>query len=702
MYRSRSTRSKGRKTGGDLDAEAIKQANKRKRDDGQRRCYAHLKGSTTRCLQVSSAESDFCQLHGGWEEKISEGVQGYSRFNDSDDDEEGRGKEDDRPDARKKKKKKKPKQKRSKRKNEGEEKEDDGRERFSSLPLPGRLTSVSSEIESLDAISAALDYVPVNDKGANPRPGLVASVKEVKEISAINSWEELAQKSHCPNLQTFFAPEVKDLIPPNHEVFFPRILRAITSQQVVVDSCFGSDSKSLASLCLLLGKISHTRKTTPMLQLEEILEILRHISLDHADLSGAAAQKLWIRDPTTSLVDPEKILESFSTNVAEALAFALIQPCIDAREAGEDIFGLNLSYPRCLLFLAPSGNGTLGHLQKLFQLSPFGDLKVDSATQSLFNSGDWTTTEVYADMLERHLCRFDNTVKGMAESEEGWASQPVIPRIRDASMKDLAFYVKSITSAIREREPPAPQKHDQDDECRAATGGVGPTRVSKAPSWAIPKAEEMFTRDRRPKKRTEVLAPLPGATSTTTGSAVKAGSPGNSNDTADGRVRPMTTAERGRAKRELAIKYSGAQGTSAFEPSMLEAIIQNKGDDTRYDKRLNAPAAGAKTHFYRVVRKRCRQLGIALSDAQIDYLLQRQLSRVNFNLFERYTANMKLESTQKTQKQQLPALGFTTLLHQFTWFQDIFGLVVGPIEAAAIVGFWKRELNTMREEECVD
>ena len=40
-------------------------------------------------------------------------------------------------------------------------------------------------------------------------------------------------------------------------------------------------------------------------------------------------------------MDPEKILEYFSTNVAEALAFALIQPCIDAREAGEDIFGLN-------------------------------------------------------------------------------------------------------------------------------------------------------------------------------------------------------------------------------------------------------------------------------------------------------------------------------------------------------------------------
>ena len=27
---------------------------------------------------------------------------------------------------------------------------------------------------------------------------------------------------------------------------------------------------------------------------------------------------------------------------------------------------------------------------------------------------------------------------------------------------------------------------------------------------------------------------------------------------------------------------------------------------------------------------------------------------------------------------------------------------MGPIEAEAIVAFWKRELDTMREEECVD
>jgi hypothetical protein len=65
-----------------------------------------------------------------------------------------------------------------------------------------------------------------------------------------------------------------------------------------------------------------------MLQLEEILEILRHISPDHADPSGEAAQELWIRDPTTSLVDPEKILESFSANVADILGFALVRPCM--------------------------------------------------------------------------------------------------------------------------------------------------------------------------------------------------------------------------------------------------------------------------------------------------------------------------------------------------------------------------------------
>jgi hypothetical protein len=68
-------------------------------------------------------------------------------------------------------------------------------------------------------------------------------------------------------------------------------------------------------------------------------------------------------------------------------------------------------------------------------------------------------------------------------------------------------------------------------------------------------------------------------------------------------------------------------------------------------------------------------------------------------MHECYTTNLKLEAKQKAQKQQLPTHGYTTLRRQFNWFQEIFGLVVGAAEAAAIVGFWKRELDTMREEE---
>jgi len=212
----------------------------------------------------------------------------------------------------------------------------------------------------------------------------------------------------------------------------------------------------------------------------------------------------------------------------------------------------------------------------------------------------------------------------------------------------------------------------------------------------------MFTRDRRPKKRTVEMEPPPGAASTAGGSAAGTESLGGTGGTAGDRVRPMTSADRGRAKHKLAIQYSDDQATSALDPAMLEALVQGKGDDTRYDKRLNAPAPGGKTHYRRIVRKRCRALAMALSDEQIDFLIQRELSRVNVNLYERYTANLNLEATQKTQKLQLPAHGYTTLLRQFRWFQELFGLVVGPLEAAAIVEFWKRELDTMREEECVD
>jgi hypothetical protein len=166
----------------------------------------------------------------------------------------------------------------------------------------------------------------------------------------------------------------------------------------------------------------------------------------------------------------------------------------------------------------------------------------------------------------------------------------------------------------------------------------------------MPKPEDMFTRDRRPKKRTVDIAPLPGAASTIGGSADETKSLGDTGGSAGDRARPMFSADRGRTKRKLAIQYSGAEATSALDPEMLEALVQGKGDSTRYNKRLNAPAPGGKTHYRRVVRERCSALAIALSDEQIDFLIQRQLSRVNFNLYERYTANMKLEAKQKTQK----------------------------------------------------
>ena len=121
----------------------------------------------------------------------------------------------------------------------------------------------------------------------------------------------------------------------------------------------------------------------------------------------------------------------------------------------------------------------------------------------------------------------------------------------------------------------------------------------------------------------------------------------------------MTPAERRPGQRELADDYADPEATSALDPAMLKALVQGKGDDTRYDKRLNAPAPGGKAHFRTLVRRGGGQLGIALSDEQIDFLIQRKLSRVNFNLYERYTA--KPEARGEAEEAEAAASG--TRLH---------------------------------------
>ena len=142
---------------------------------------------------------------------------------------------------------------------------------------PARRSSESGEVSPLGVIADALNYVPARARGGSRTPGMVASAEEVEEASAISSWTEMALSPHCPNIQAFFPPEVKDLIPPNHVDYFSKIVHETISQQVIID-CFGGGEGSSTSLSLLLGKVSHSRKTSPMLQLEEILEIFRHVS----------------------------------------------------------------------------------------------------------------------------------------------------------------------------------------------------------------------------------------------------------------------------------------------------------------------------------------------------------------------------------------------------------------------------------------
>jgi hypothetical protein len=113
-----------------------------------------------------------------------------------------------------------------------------------------------------------INYEPPIEKGGSPMPGVVASAEEVKESTAVTSWSAAEVFPHWfPNIQAFLPSEVKEQLPPNHDGY-SGIVKAIVSQEVEVD-CFGGGSGSSTSLGLLLGKISHTRKTTWMLQLRQ-------------------------------------------------------------------------------------------------------------------------------------------------------------------------------------------------------------------------------------------------------------------------------------------------------------------------------------------------------------------------------------------------------------------------------------------------
>ena len=141
-------------------------------------------------------------------------------------------------------------------------------------------------------------------------------------------------------------------------------------------------------------------------------------------------------------------------------------------------------------------------------------------------------------------------------------------------------------------------ERDQGDKGHASTGGVGSAEDRKAPSWGIPTSESMFSRDRRPKKRTVEMEPLPGAASTVGGSAAGTESRGDTGGTAGDRVRPMSSAERGRAKHKLAVQYSDEQATSALDPAMLEENLMFGSPEIVVEKLKQYQSIGVDAFIY--------------------------------------------------------------------------------------------------------
>ena len=214
------TRSENQEPGSDLDADAIKAANKMPRPDGEKRCYACLKGSTTRCFRKSFGATDFCKGHAQWSSRLRAGDQEYNRFIDSD--EEGGGDEELPDSGRKKKTKKKKKKKKQVTSDHDERGGEEEVDTYLAKPLPAPKTSSPrfDGVVPLGALDSLIDYEPIGTKGEIPSPGVVASPDEVDEASAAFTWAALPPHL-VPNLQAFLPQELKDVLPPQPRRILP-------------------------------------------------------------------------------------------------------------------------------------------------------------------------------------------------------------------------------------------------------------------------------------------------------------------------------------------------------------------------------------------------------------------------------------------------------------------------------------------------
>jgi hypothetical protein len=545
-----------------------------------------------------------------------------------------------------------------------------------------------------------VDFQPANDNLDRANPGKVVSDEEIT-AAASDNWDTLFACC-CKNIQKFFTKPILGLYEPNSRRISDLVEGVINT--TVQKSAFGGGESTRMSLGFLLGGISHTRRILPVLQLDAILEYVRFLEVKHDELDGTEAQKLWlIGDNTEMPTTHEQVREVFTKNIALTIARQMVVVTEEVRESGRNIFDQGLSWPRSLMFLAPSGWAHLTGLRHLSEKAPFGRMELTSQTQTLLNAGSWTAHELYADMLESCLQYMDDTVKSMTKTEEGWALQPSNAQFKNASLDDLAFYVKAVTSA-RARQRKRKSAAGRRRAASRSSSGSSKKKARRSSHRAIPDQSSMLTRDRR----AAPAAPLSLFPPAASGSAEESTSTGsralNLKDSAiwtdadrDAASRAMTEANRGRAT-----EYGNEDGVLGLSDEMQQVIFQGESENTRYHHASRAPAPGARKYFSAAVGTVARDLNMAVSQATIDALLQGKISRINFNLFEINSAHLGLEVAQSRQKQQLPVNGIVSLEKQFIWFEQIYACIVGKTEAHTVVEFWKREFLEFRFKRNVD
>jgi hypothetical protein len=529
--------------------------------------------------------------------------------------------------------------------------------------------------------------------------GLKATSEEL-EAAASDAWPE--KGSALDIVKAFLGEQIIGTVNgPNHAFVKSMVNAAVTT--TMETDIFGYSAP--VQLLTMLPDVMCLGKSNPVLQLKELILLAGHYSehtiLDietfHNDLKFAkftggnevvkAANSH--RDKCTGL--GQKLASIIFTGIKDE-----IFEIMNADKTGfltQDV----LPYKRIGLLLHASGLANLRSIETILRTSALKTLSlIASDVFATEQNTAWARYNSYAASLECFLVNMDASIR--VQFDNGWEQAKPIAIFEHKKLEFFTAAMKKIdVERILQANPKVDfsntnkKKRDRSDDI----GGIEKGKKEKKKDKKKKKKKKSKSDVDESKRKFETSSDNSDSKEKKKKKKKKKKDAGEAREKSDLEKQQETLA----TYQKKIVSYDN--GVSGLTNVQMKALIEKKGDDKDFYKKLGGPAAGAYGYYSKLFLKMCNELGVCVKGNGIpegvtfDHFIQFNWNLINFNFCER-SSNKRIKSISDF----APEFGFWSYKEQLIVFEKLLSTFLGEENAAQVTQHLLKTGNDLRNQEC--